>query len=312
MRNKSIAAIVIALAASVALAKDDAAKTGYGGIVIRVEGKTLIISQGLTEAVVGAEDGTRITLDGKPAELATLKRGMGVRIQLDEGLPTLIEARRDGEIPAQPGDKTDAPPPDPTPAQPTVPDQPQPPQPANNHRVEELNQPDGEYPAGALNSDDTLTLSGKVKSLKVDAVAGAAKLDASGLQAKEVILSGAFGGSGSAVINAPGGTVIVQGTLGGGSNLTITAPGGKVVFENATGGIGEGARVHVTAGEVDIRSEVGGGASIEITLTKGGALKTAAISAGGHIVYRKEKPDDPELKVETGTITAGGSCRQGE
>jgi len=189
---------------------------------------------------------------------------------------------------------------------------------AGNER--KLNQPDGEYEVEVVKGDVVIKLTGKIKTLKVPLVEGAATLDASGLEAKEIIFAGKINNQTTVKLNAPGGSVRFNGAVEGAAILEVNAPGGSVIFaEPSARDLGrEGskidgsARVTITAKDVNFRGDLVGGARVVVTLTRGGSLKFQEIAGGAVLQYRKADRNDPDPKVSAGAISGGGKVEKGD
>ncbi len=156
-----------------------------------------------------------------------------------------------------------------------------------------------------LRSEDRVTLTGKVHTLKIGSVNGKATLDASGLDAEEVIIGGDLNESAVVKLNAPKGKVTISGFVVGSAKLTINAPGGDVIVSANSGRLDNGSEVTVTAKRLDIRGPMLGGTKLSATLTAGGSLKFALMDGGATITYRKAAATDPALVVEKGKIRGG-------
>ena len=163
-----------------------------------------------------------------------------------------------------------------------------------------LDDPTGSYAASPFKAGDVTKISGRIGSLAVPRGDTDFVLDASNLVAKVVDL-GPIQGQSDVTVNAPDGSV----STGGATDqaiLAINAPNGNVTF---VGGVSRGARVTVTAKEVDFQVPMWDEqATVVITLSKGGKLKLQDLYAG-HIYYHRADPADPEPTVEVGRILNG-------
>jgi hypothetical protein len=158
----------------------------------------------------------------------------------------------------------------------------------------DLNEPDLTY---VLSSDlrraRWVVLRGRVKALKVTGLDNGQVLDASGLVAGSVTVSGRVDNRSVLKLNAPGGTVGVAGAVSGGSSVEITAPGGEVHFSHETrpnrvgSQIDGGSRVTITARRVELRGDVDGAETrVTVNLTDGGRLWAEAVRGGATVEYR--------------------------
>lgn len=150
-----------------------------------------------------------------------------------------------------------------------------------------INDPDGEFTAATVNGGQTIILIGIVKTLKIAAVNERSVLDATGLEAQEIILIG---------------------TINGGSTVKLHAPGGSVVF---LGEINDRANVDVLAKDVDLRGAVNGTQTqLKIMLTKDGSLKFRRLNGGVSLHYQKADASDPEPRIDAGEIDARAELRK--
>ena len=88
-----------------------------------------------------------------------------------------------------------------------------------------------------LNTNDRVVLTGRVRALRLGSVNGNGSVDASGLVAEEVIITGDLNGEATVTVNAPNGKVALGGYVAGASKLTIRAAGRR-------SGAGELRQVH--------------------------------------------------------------------
>lgn len=175
--------------------------------------------------------------------------------------------------------------------------------------VREVNDASGQCEVEPLNGDARVKLVGKVKVLRVGSLHGAAILDASELEAQEIVVAGDINGGTVARLNAPRGTVRIQGDVNGGAALDINAPGGSVtVGGDGAGNVGGGTRVHIAAKDVHLRGAGTGGTHIAVVLSQGGSLKFGRLQEGAHVRWKKSAEGDPAPKVEAGEVLGGASC----
>jgi hypothetical protein len=169
----------------------------------------------------------------------------------------------------------------------------------------QIHLPDGEYTLEDLNGGKRVKLTGKVRILRVGLVDGGSTLDASGLEAKEIILARKIDGQSTVRLLAPGGSVEFREPVSGESRLEVEAPHGRVSFTQPTlsrskagSKIDGQAQVTITAREVDFRGILSGTATkVMVNLTRGGMLRFARIEGSTRLLYRKVEPADPEPRV---------------
>ena len=184
--------------------------------------------------------------------------------------------------------------------------------------VRTLNRPDGEYVLEPLNGGANVTLRGKVRKLTVPLVDAGSRLDASGLEAKEIVFENKIDAGSRVRLNAPGGRVELRGKVDAGSRLEVMAPGGVVRFTEPSVGNEPGSKidgnseVRITARDVTFRGIINGGSRVWVTLTGSGAIRFDALDGGVRLRYKKESPDDPEPKVEPGVVRRGARFGPGE
>jgi hypothetical protein len=176
---------------------------------------------------------------------------------------------------------------------------------------------DNSYRIYALLGQTELTLRGKVKTLRVGAIDGKAVLDASGLEAEEVLFEGRIGGGSTVKVNAPGGRVQFKSKVEGGSRVEVHAPDGSVSFRLPTSAVKDGSKidgdsqVNVTARDAYFRGMVNGPATqVQVTLTKGGWLRFEEVSGGARLHYRKADPEDPQPDLHPGSVHSGGEFKR--
>lgn len=174
-----------------------------------------------------------------------------------------------------------------------------------------LDKPEGEYTVSELHGDEKVHLTGRIGTLLIAGVNGEATLDASKLQAREVIVEGPINGSCVVKLHAPGGSVTFAGSINGSPKITVQAAGGKVVFARPPGVAGEYCAMNgepelrVTAREARLAGTLNGGGRLVVTLTPTGVLQFEHISGGVRLQYRKANPKDPDPKLTEGRISGG-------
>ena len=92
--------------------------------------------------------------------------------------------------------------------------------------ITKLSDPAGECTVKNLRNEDEVVLLGKIKSLKIAGAQGKAVLDASELEAQEILFAGDILGDSQVKLYAPRGSVVIQGVVQGSSRLEVIAPGG--------------------------------------------------------------------------------------
>lgn len=221
--------------------------------------------------------------------------------------------------PPQPATKPPEPKPAPPPKEPEKPPQPAPepkkdaPRPVGvvmkvDPRIapkRHFDNPDDTATLPDLNSNDRIVLTGRLRGLRIGSVHGKGSIDASGLVAEEITITGDLNGEAVVLLNAPNGKVTLGGYVAGAAKLTVTAPGGEVVVLASSGRLTGGAVTTVTAKRIDLAGKVLGGAKLHATLTAGGSLKFATVDEGATVTYRKAAPADPPLTVEKGAVGGG-------
>ena len=155
-----------------------------------------------------------------------------------------------------------------------------------------------------LNSGDRVILTGRVRVLRLGSVHGKSALDASGLVAEEVVITGDLNSEALVLLNTPGGKVTVGGYVNGNAKLTVVAPGGEVVVAK-TGRVTGSATMTVTAKRLEVNCPLSGGAKVNVTLTASGSLKLTRSEEGATVTYKKAAPTDPAPTIEKGELHGG-------
>jgi hypothetical protein len=155
-----------------------------------------------------------------------------------------------------------------------------------------------------LDSADQVVLKGRVRALRIGSVNGKASLDASGLVAEEVVITGDLNSDAVVKLNVPFGQVTVRGFVFGNARLTVTAPGGALLFTESAR-ISGSPTVTITAKQFEAKGRLSGAAKVSVTLTAGGSLKLALSDEGAVVTYRKSAPGDPPPTVERGQVRGG-------
>ncbi|MBY0229258.1 MAG: hypothetical protein K2W96_08280 [Gemmataceae bacterium] len=157
---------------------------------------------------------------------------------------------------------------------------------AGTHRVESLR--DGEK----------LRLAGRIGTLHVVSVEGAAVLDARGLTARVVVIERSINGKAKVFVNAPSGVVMLP-TIAGGAEVEADAPKGRVSVR----GVGSGSKVRIKAREAQFGGSINGtGTEVRVTLSKHGALNFDQLASGSRLLWKKENPGDPMPRLGKGAV----------
>lgn len=170
--------------------------------------------------------------------------------------------------------------------------------------------PSGDYAVGELNGGTRLKLKGKCNTLTIGLIDGKSTLDASELEAKEIIFTDKIDGKSTVKLNAPNGSIEFRKKVDGQSKLEVDAPNGSVTFTDPGGFLNEGSKIDgqvsikIIAKHVEFKAKIDGGPAthVVVTLTAGGSLKFSEVLGKSRLHYRKEKPEDPEPSVEAGRI----------
>jgi adhesin HecA-like repeat protein len=143
-----------------------------------------------------------------------------------------------------------------------------------------LEGPDAECRLGPL-KDTRTTLTGRIGLLVVDAIDNAT-LDATGLDAREVLVHGNIDHGSIVVLRAPGGCIGVEGKVDGDSKVSLTAR------------------------QVDLRGSVRGArTTVTVRLTGGGTLRFKELAGEAQLAYWKNADGGPSPTVEGGIIREG-------
>ncbi len=210
--------------------------------------------------------------------------------------------------------------PDPTPEPEPEPKPLQPPPPLGRVTTIEVNEPDANYSLPfTMKKGEHVVLKGKVKALKVSVLDEGAILDAAGLEAATVYVSGKIDNRSTLKLNAPGGTVHVGGKVEGKSVVEINAPGGEVKFLYVTTGTKEGSKidtgstVSITARVVEFKGDISGdGTKVSVVLTRNGWLKVASVSGKATAEYKSQAAGWSPPDVTVGPVAPTATFRKRE
>lgn len=167
----------------------------------------------------------------------------------------------------------------------------------------------GGMTAPVVRPGGSLVLRGRVRTLQVGGLESGATLDASDLEAEEVVVVGKIDGGSKLWVKAPNGRVTFRARIDGRSRVEIDARGGSVAFvpEAAADGakIDGGAQVQITARSVRLDGTIGGaGTRVAVSITAGGSLAFRELVGPSRLEYGTADPEDPEPSVTRGKVAA--------
>ena len=209
--------------------------------------------------------------------------------------------------------------------------------------VTKLSDPDGEYVVKTMQGGQEITLLGKIKKLVIQGVNERSLVDATRLDADEIVLAGDIN-SGSKVLLGKARTlkirsindqslldasdlnaqnVVLTGAVNSRSTLKVHAPKGSVEIAGeindqakieiiAPGGNGDaavngGAQLRIVAQSLELRGAVNGPQTfIHLILSKSGSLQFRRLSGGVRLHYSKANASDPAVRVDRGQVDARG------
>jgi hypothetical protein len=157
---------------------------------------------------------------------------------------------------------------------------------AGEVREKHIHNPDGVVLVSDLNRDDRLTLTGQVRLLKIGTVGGKASLDASGLVAEEIIITGDVNQHAVVKLNAPNGKATIGGHVEGNARLTVNAPGGEVIVAAQSGRLDDDAEVAIVTKDLDVKGKLAGQARLILTLTGGGTASVGSMEEKVVVIYK--------------------------
>ena len=232
----------------------------------------------------------RDTAQAKPPEL-NLPRQVVVALAPMPHVPTPVRVE---------------PKPDPTPQPPPVPKVVAPP---DRAVIVPLDDPAAVHTVPPLKKGERFVLRGKVKTLRVEGLDAGAILDASGLEAAQVYVSGTIAGRSVLKLNAPGGVVACSARVAGKSSVEINAPAGDVRFSTEGARVDGGSTVAINGRAVELRGEVNGiETKVIVTIPGTGSLKVGAVRGIARVEYRVVGEGTPE--VTAGTVSPTASFRK--
>jgi hypothetical protein len=171
--------------------------------------------------------------------------------------------------------------------------------------------PDDTAAVPDLNTGHRVVLTGKVRVLRLGSVLGKGVLDASGLVAEEVVITGDLNNEAQVLVNAPQGKVTVGGYVAGAAKLTVLAPGGELVIA-PSGRVAGGATVTATTKRLNVMCPLSGAAKVNVTLTAAGFLKWKLAEEGATITYKQAAANDPPPTIERGELRGGAKVIPGK
>jgi len=175
-----------------------------------------------------------------------------------------------------------------------------------------LNDPAGQHEVAAVDGQQRITLEGRIRTLRIGSINGETAVDASGLDAREVVVANGVNGQATIKLRAPDGAVEIQGGgLNGATTLHIDAPGGRVVFAPGAQINGE-AKVAITAREVVFGGTIAGASRIDVALTGAGKIKCGDLIGAARLYYRKADKSAADPAVEHGNIHPGAELKMVE
>jgi hypothetical protein len=132
-------------------------------------------------------------------------------------------------------------------------------------------------------------------AITIGIVDNGAHIDLSAVIAKKVNVNDKVDGRSFVNVNCPGGVVIFSGKIDGRSEVHVNAPGGRVEFFRKLDGA---SKVYLVAKDVVLHDKIDYGESLlDVTVTPGGSI--AAQDVFAPLIYRKQKPTDPDLPRPT-------------
>jgi len=152
-------------------------------------------------------------------------------------------------------------------------------------REKRIDAPDRAVSVSDMNREDRLTLTGAVRQLRIGTIGGNAVLDASGLVAQEILITGDLNGGATVKLFAPDGKVSIGGHVEGRARVTVNAPRGHVLIDAESGKLDGKGELTVIARSVEVRGTMAGNAKLIVTLTGGGTVVLGAVQEEATVVY---------------------------
>jgi hypothetical protein len=184
--------------------------------------------------------------------------------------------------------------------------------------VVELDDPDSVYTVPPpTKKGEHIVLRGKVRMLRVEGLDGGALLDATGLEAGSIYVEGKIDGRSVLKLAALDGVVAIPASVSGRSRVEINAPGCEVRFpfpttDNRPGSqITGGSTVTIVGRTVDLRGDIDGlGTKVDVTLTRNGSLKVAAVRGTAAVEYRSANARATSLNVAVFSVAPTATFRR--
>lgn len=181
-----------------------------------------------------------------------------------------------------------------------------------------INKPEGAYSIPPMKKGEHIVLRGTVKTLHVHALEDGAMLDASGLEAAIIIVTGKIDERSTLKLNTqPKGTVHISSKVDGKSTLEINAPEGEVRFMVATvngregSKIDNGSRVTIAARTVEFKGDITGtDTKVAVTLSRNAWLKVTAIGGTAIVEYKSQVAGWSPPDVIVGTVAGTATFRK--
>jgi len=164
------------------------------------------------------------------------------------------------------------------------------------------------YIVEPLQGTERINLSGQASRLTIKGLDGNAQLDITGLQAREIKISGDIRGNAVLRLKSPYSSMTVQGNIGGQARVEIESFGGSIKFYYNTT-IAGSARVTIAAHSVRI-SRIDDQADVSVVLSRGGILRAGYVQGSSRLRWRKAEADDPKPQVYTGKVTGAAKVEQ--
>ena len=179
-------------------------------------------------------------------------------------------------------------------------------------------QPDLTYDLPPLRKGEYFVLKGELRTLRVTGLDAGSILDASGLKASIITVTGTIDNHSVLKLSAPSGTVHVASKIDGRSNVEVSAPDGEVKFLVSTtpdrdgSKIDNGSTVAVTGRTVEFRGDISGADTrVTVTLTRNARLKVATVNGQATVEY-KAPAGGAAPDVTVGPVAATAKFRKTE
>jgi len=167
---------------------------------------------------------------------------------------------------------------------------------AASDELVKLNRPEADYLVRALNNRATLTLVGKVGTLRVEAINNSL-LDASRLEAKNIVFYQGIHGRSQVKLYSPQGKVSLA-TIHDLAQVEIDAPGGRTEIREIYGE----PKLQIRTRELHLNGYINDEASIYARLTKDGSLKFVKLTGESKLLWKKDHFEDPDPLITRGEV----------